>query len=227
MMTSVMSRPSAYNHGWAFGRFGHPAARDSRELATRSFEMLRALTRSRETDVALQITTDDGDTVTLTLHSEQERTAIDYRSSSRGPGGVERARLSYREASSSQDVTIEVQGSLDAEELSDVNALIQRVRATMDDLLRGDPGRAVAALASLDGNSEEFDSLSGFQLDVSRTETVEMVIARLRQWSRPAPGISPLPAAPADPGDGASPALLPLLTDASRQYGPPAALAIE
>ncbi len=118
------------------------------------------------TDASIGITTDDGDTVTITLSSEAEAAYAWYR---RDGSGGSRALL----ASASRETGITVQGSLDQEEVSDVARLVARLRRAVRSFLKGNVSAAVHQ--ALEG--PPLDSLAGFTLGVTHSESLSLVAA--------------------------------------------------
>ena len=126
---------------------------------------LRVLEATRETEANLTITTDEGDTLTLSLRSERDETLAFYRRP--GSGAHAGGRVAALEVSTSRDVQLTIQGDLSDQERADVSALIQRLAPVIQGMVAGngagDPAPPPGALP---------DSLSSFTLDVTRSESV-------------------------------------------------------
>lgn len=152
----------------------------SRHDGSRLAETLRAFERTRTADIQLQIRTDEGDTVTLTIHSEQDQTSVTYRARGRDDQGRRTSGLQAFQSTQSSQVDMQVEGSLNAEELADVKELVGRVQRAVQGFF-ADGGDV--SLESLGTGEEGIESLAGFQLDVQRSETVQAVWLRMRQWA--------------------------------------------
>lgn len=95
-----------------------------------------SLSQSQSTD--LTITTDEGDTVTLSLSSATEVNAGIYRSVSYADGWDESTQTSFFEFSDSQHLSVKVDGDLNAEEKEDIRAAMEVIGGMIDDFLSGD-----------------------------------------------------------------------------------------
>lgn len=136
--------------------------------STRESERLLIASASQSTDASLRVVTDDGDVVTLTAHQESSATYADYRRRSHSAEGGSRTRVQVFEASSQQSFSITIEGSLDDEEKSDLQALIQRVAASYRRFEQGDAAGAQSLLA--DGG--DLGSLESFAVSFERETTV-------------------------------------------------------
>lgn len=122
--------------------------------------------RSSETRFELDLTTRDGDRLTIAFESyEQARRA----------GGV-------REGDFARTLELSVDGALDARETRQIEMLIGRVIGAGDQALRG-RGDALARLADLGAGASE---IASFALEYERTET-RAVSAYREQGADPAP----------------------------------------
>lgn len=173
----------------------------SRGLSTPASDLL-AVQATSETDARIGITTDDGDTVTIALHSDVSAGYAYYR-----PGTADGSDLEARAlvASVSRELDITVQGSLDEQEMADVSALVKRLAHAIRSFLKGHVGAAFHQ--ALQGPS--LDSLAGFSLEVQHTESLTAIAAGSGPLKGSAglgtePVLAPLtPALPGgDPGTG-------------------------
>jgi hypothetical protein len=164
---------------------------DTNASGSRVSQTLRAVERTSAQDVNLQIQTDEGDTVTISLHNEVDLTAISYRYGLKRQSGSETMKLGAVSISSSQDLQVQVDGSLSDQELADVNALLDRIKAALPGLAGGTQTATPDGATSGDGS---FESLAGYTLSIQRTESLTAVSIRLRTW-QPAPAIQPAPQA--------------------------------
>lgn len=135
-----------------------------------------SLSRSRSTE--LTITTDEGDTVTLSMASATETTVGLYRNGSYKDGSAAYAHTAFFESSGSRSMGIEVNGDLNEAELEDIREAVKAVGSMIDDFLAGD-------LQEMTEDGEllkELDSISSLdaafsyerQILVGEQETVEI-----------------------------------------------------
>lgn len=175
---------------------------------------VRAKQVSVSEDTSLTIRTAEGDTVTLTSHTEMEslKARLTY-----GPGdapdadehgdddGVEGATsVRLRELRLDRSVTLSVQGDLSDEELADIRELVERLGDTLHDAGHDDDHAGTRSLVRL--STEGFDSLAGFELHAERT--VEVTRVHVRRLAPPTPSGTnpPAPSQPAPrPSGTASP----------------------
>jgi len=101
-------------------------------------EQTRAGSISQNQNMDLTITTDEGDTVTLSLASAMEVNAGIHRSSSYEDGRAEATRTAFFEFSNSRSLSIEIDGDLSAEEREDIREAVQVIGGMIDDFLSGD-----------------------------------------------------------------------------------------
>jgi hypothetical protein len=147
-------------NGWT-GALRRQGANASTDLA--------AVLASHEVSAEINITTDDGDTVTISLESEADAGYAFYsRPASGGEGGLKASALV---ASVSRDLEVSVQGELDDEELADISSLLKRIELVIRNFLKGN--FAAAAQQALGG--ADLDSLSSYSLDVEHTDTLTLL----------------------------------------------------
>jgi hypothetical protein len=120
-----------------------------------------SVTQNQSTD--LTITTDDGDTVTLSLDSSMTATAGVYRSLSMDGDTVQSSQTAFFEFSDSQELSIEINGDLDAEEMADIREAIAVIGGMIDDFLSGDLRDVADDGASL----EDLDSIASLKAGFS------------------------------------------------------------
>lgn len=180
---------------------------------------LRATLVKATEDTSLTIKTAEGDTVTLTAHSETEslKARMIYAPGSspqaapangshdekgervEGDGdgddhGMNVAKL--REFQLDEKVTLSVQGELSDAELADIKKLVDGLGDALHDLGHGEDNAGNASLAKLDTTG--FGSLAGFELHAERSVEVTKIHVR-----RLPPAPAPATFNPADvPGKG-------------------------
>ena len=101
-------------------------------------EQTRAGSVSLNRSTDLTITTDEGDTVTLSMASAVEANAGIYRSDSYENGWAASSQTAFFEFSSSQNIAIEVTGDLNESELEDIREAVKAIGSMIDDFLSGD-----------------------------------------------------------------------------------------
>jgi len=95
-----------------------------------------SISQSHSTD--LTITTEEGDTVTLSMASGTEINAGVYRSASCADGRAESTQTAFFEFSDSRSLAVEVDGDLSAEEQEDIRAAMEVIGGMLEDFLSGD-----------------------------------------------------------------------------------------
>jgi hypothetical protein len=156
---------SPYGHG----RWVWPGTLAGRRAAgTGELVALRAGT---EADARLAITTDEGDTVTISLHSEADTGAVFYdRKGARNAAGVTAGSVT---TSVTRDLAVSIQGDLNDQELADVRRLLSRIERVVRSFLDGD----LAAAARLAPDGGGLESLSGYSLSLESTRSLTMLRA--------------------------------------------------
>jgi hypothetical protein len=164
---------------------------------------LLAVQASSETEADIGITTKDGDTVTISLHSDVEADYAYYRRTDPTAGSELEARALV--ASASRELKITVEGSLDAEELSDIASLVKQLGKAIRSFVKGHTTQS--ARQAFD--TPALDSLAGFTLDMEHSDSLTLVRASAT-GTAPTPTVmfekpvaQPAPALPSG-GDDAS-----------------------
>jgi hypothetical protein len=101
-------------------------------------ERTRAGSASLTQSTDLTITTEEGDTVSLSMASATQTLAGIYHSDSYADGWSASSQTAFFEFSSRQDMTIEVNGDLNQEELEDIREAVKAIGSMIDDFLSGD-----------------------------------------------------------------------------------------
>jgi hypothetical protein len=162
-MVTGIRLPSFYYPGMN-GLAGGPPRREAPVASD-----LLALQATSETGAQISITTDEGDTVTITLHSELDANYAFYRRSGDGTS-IEATAFT---ASASRDVEISVQGDLNEQERTDISNLLKRLDHVIRSFVKGNFNAAVHQ--ALEGPS--LDSLSGYTLNVEHTDSLTLIRA--------------------------------------------------
>ena len=171
------------------------------EDGTSSTEVdVRLRSRITRTDAQLQIVTDEGDTVTLSLHAETEATRGRIVVATEGEDGTHGAVLKFREYSVSANVTMAVEGDLNEQELADIEKLVANLQGLLGpgegrghhhEREHGD--RAVQATSDLLA-SGDYASLDGFTMSVTREVSMTRIHLRAQSteaWQMLLGGASP------------------------------------
>jgi hypothetical protein len=187
--------------GAPHGARGEPAKAPGAD-GVREAAALRASAITRESTTQLTIVTDEGDRVTLSLHTALAASSATYSFRGAGEGGAVAVDAAARQRSVSREASLVVEGDLSEDELHDIRRLIHDARGVAKRFLRGDVAGALKRAARIDGG----DSLAGFALSVQRTETVTSVAAAIQRAALPpaaapavppaAPVVDPAPALP-------------------------------
>ena len=116
---------------------------------------------SQSTDVTL--TTDEGDTVTLNLASFMETQAGIYQGTVDQDDRRAFSRTTYFESSRQDQMAIEINGELNADEMEDIRAALQTIGLMIDDFLSGNLNEMAKDAKLL----EELDTISSLQASFS------------------------------------------------------------
>jgi len=196
MFHSIASSPQLSPFGWGFGRMDR-APHGDRSAGTRVGQQLIAAEQTSETDVNLQVQTDQGDTVTLTLNREVDLAAITY---SRQNANGKQITVAGASISASQDFQMQVNGSLDDQEMADLQSLVQRLAATLQGSQDGSAPNSSTTVSGTDNGS--LGSLSGFELDIERSVSLQVIAMRSGSWQ---PATNPSSGPATDPAAAPSP----------------------
>ena len=152
-------------------------------------EQTRAGSIAQTQSTDLTLTTDEGDTVTLSLASAIEINAGIHRSTRYEGGKSEDTRTAFFEFSNRRSLSIEIDGQLSAEEREDIREAVQAIGGLIDDFLTGDL-QAMAAdgdlLKELD-TIASLDAAFSYERQVTYGEQDKVEIRQLEQ-EPPKPG---------------------------------------
>jgi hypothetical protein len=118
---------------------------------------------------SLQVTTSDGDTVSISFAALEQAHAESFR----GTDGASRVNYASASQSSGVSVDISVDGSLDREEVADIRKLLRQLSRAMDD------PNATPDLAQF-GDGGALDSLDSFQFAYQEQTHADYSSSRLR-----------------------------------------------
>ncbi|MCB2149216.1 MAG: hypothetical protein KQI81_22235 [Deltaproteobacteria bacterium] len=119
----------------SFAPFSHGAFAGGKSYQA---EQIRAGSVSLNQTTDLTITTDEGDTVRLSMASAVEADGGIYRSNSYENGWAASSQTVFFEFSSSQNIAVEVTGDLNESELEDIREAVKAIGSMIDDFLSGD-----------------------------------------------------------------------------------------
>lgn len=156
----------------ALARSRQDGESESRSIRGRATSLDAQVQRSS----TLQVRTDDGDTISISISSLQRL----QRESVRAQGGG--ARLQYQGESASSDVSVEivVDGTLDADEAEDIGDLLAQLTGAAA-ASSGEGGDAPGQSAETADN-DPFDSLDSFVYAYQEQVSVEYSSARQRSY---------------------------------------------
>ncbi len=121
---------------------------------------------SRKLASSLQLTTAEGDVVTVQLSRSQSQAA--------GSVNTDNNTLAFAGASSSSQISINIEGELNEKESKAIEHVIKRVNKLAEKLFEGKIGAAFGKLQSLDVNTKQ---LSGIALNMSSSLSLTAVSA--------------------------------------------------
>lgn len=149
---------------------------------------------SSSTATQLTVATGDGDRVTLSSRTEAQLDVATYDVHGRlADGGTIALRATSATLQLSRAVAIEVEGTLDAEELKDLARLARTLGTVVARVERGDLDGAIRKAA----RAERLDSIAGVELLVTHLESIAVSRA-------PVTTTEPAGAVPAPPAGGAA-----------------------
>jgi len=119
-----------------------------------------------QTSTTVEVVTEDGDRVSISL--EASRLIEASVAGGSAPGAEMMA--GQTSMSSSLDVSVSVEGTLDKEELLDLKKLLLTAAGAMRDAERGDPAHAVKRMA----RTATLDSLESFSYESVSSQVVEL-----------------------------------------------------
>ena len=151
---------------------------------------LNMVSAQRDLSSSLQLTTRDGDVVTVNLSRSQALTA----GSATGPGGS----LFYAGAASSSLINVSVQGDLSEKENESIRKVVESINKLAEKMFSGNTGAAMEKLGELKINTEY---LAGMSLSMSSSISYQAVsaysqVSRLPDESAPAVQVSTAPSTP-------------------------------
>ncbi len=205
--SSISSNSNSHPYGRALGRADRTADGRSAD-ETSPAQRLLAMNRASNTDLTLSIQTKEGDTVTISVDHEVDSSKLLYGAPGRGAGQPDGVQARSRSVTDS--LQIQVNGTLSDDEMADVKALIQRVIAalgggasTPGGTSSGDATTASGAGTSTPANVDPTDTLAGFSISITRSQTFDVVKIGVGGPSGPRLAPTPQPLAPAPAGEGA------------------------
>ncbi len=145
--------------------FAHGRCREGTGVLT---EQTRAGFLSQTQNTDLTLTTDEGDTVTLSLASAMEVNAGVHRSASVADGQAEASQTAFFDVSTSRSLSIAIDGELSAEEREDIRGALQVIGGLIDGFLSGD----VQAIAADKDLLAELDTIARLDATVSYERNV-------------------------------------------------------
>ncbi len=151
-------------------------ARSKPDAPSATFERAVVASAQSHTDAALSITTDEGDSVTISFAQDSSATYSSLVRGQRGPNGSSLTSVRTLSFEQSSQFEITVEGDLSEQEMQDIQDLVKRVGQALKSLVRGDVERAAAKLSK----PGDLESLSGFQVEMAHSESISIAIAERR-----------------------------------------------
>ncbi len=141
---------------------------DLERFSSRSSEQREAVSLSKNESLELSLTTKEGDVVTLSTESFMDFASLSYDKSGSVSDGYQTksAAFSSREMTlaSGSRFSFSVQGNLSEDELNDIENLVKTLDEVAYSMSTGDMDEAMETAM---GMSEGYDSISGFEADLS------------------------------------------------------------
>ena len=127
----------------------------------------------------LNVTTAEGDTITLSANLESDFRAVNYQSKVQDDGKTVDVNAKYAEFSLKQEFGVTVQGDLNEQEVKDLEKLFRKVANIFKQYLNGNDAEALAKTAKLADRFGKLSSLSGLDLNVSVERSVTAFAAQI------------------------------------------------
>lgn len=213
MISSIGSRPltigteppvpSAPATGDAANRAATPAPSGSTGSGTANATVVTA---HEDGSAKLQLTTREGDTVTLSADFSMDATLASASASGNGRGASAR----YASLEISRSVSMQVQGDLSPQEMADVQKLVKQFVHEMRDFFKdgkldGDPAALGRGTTSIASASAQFDLHASLSVTSASASTVTAADAP-RGQAAPLPVSAPIGEGPAAADPSSSPA---------------------
>ena len=155
----------------------------------------------------LNVTTAEGDTITLSANLEADFRAVNYKSHTEGDGKTVDVEAKYAEFSLKQEFGVTVKGDLNEQEVKDLERLFRKVSNIFTQYLNGHDDEALAKTAKLAERFGKLSSLSGLDLNVDVERSVTLFAAQIASEAtgRPALPAGQQPQTPASTTPTATP----------------------
>ena len=127
----------------------------------------------------LNVTTAEGDTITLSANLEADFRAVNYKSHTEGDGKTVDVEAKYAEFSLKQEFGVTVKGDLNEQEVKDLERLFRKVSNIFTQYLNGHDDEALAKTAKLAERFGKLSSLSGLDLNVDVERSVTVLVAQV------------------------------------------------
>lgn len=127
----------------------------------------------------LNVTTAEGDTITLSADLESDFRAVSYKSHVEGDGTTVDVEAKYAEYSLKQEFGVTVEGDLNEQEVKDLVKLFRKVANIFKKYLSGQDDEALAKTAKLAERFGKLSSLTGLDLSVDVERSVTILAAQV------------------------------------------------
>jgi hypothetical protein len=155
----------------------------------------------------LNVTTAEGDRITLSADLESDFRAVNYKSQAAGDGKTVDVEAKYAEFSLKQEFGVTVEGDLNEQEVKDLAKLFRKVANIFKKYLSGQDDEALAKTAKLTERFGRLSSLSDLDLSVDVERSVTVIAAQIASevTGQPAPRTGPQPQIPTVTSDAVTP----------------------
>jgi hypothetical protein len=123
---------------------------------------------SASQNVVLNLTTNEGDTVSLSLAARTQSDYLNYLETGQNEQGAYAHQLQMFSTASQQDFTLTVQGDLNQQERQDIGKALRTIDQMMSDFVQGHLEPMIAKAQNL----TQLDTISGLSLQMSFTQGV-------------------------------------------------------
>ncbi len=149
---------------------------------TDSTMSFHSLEKSLSQSADIQIRTQEGDVITISFQSLEESSKTAFQLDQ----GNSQIRTYSENQSSELDFRLSIEGDLNEDEQKAIHQLMQKMKKVSKEFFQGDINAAFEHAQKLGFNSQQ---ISGFSMDLNRTESVQAVAA-YKQTSYPAQNVN-------------------------------------
>ncbi len=149
--------------------------------SSNSIMQKRMLSQSENVNTNLTIKTAQGDIVRLSTNSFYDFKSLLYDKKGQvySDAGLITNRESYRQMTltAGESFTFSVKGHLNAEELDDIEIIVQQIDTIVSDMKKGDMGNAIEKALDMGG----YDTISSFSANLSVKKSYSMITEKIQK----------------------------------------------